>query len=96
MNKILARLNRKSEDETYWFDMWFADKQSIINTMISNMQADLDAGYDYFGNSINKQKKDIDNYKKKFDEEVEMLKSKSPKETEHWCKLDMKKRGAIS
>lgn len=86
---------KEIEDTSYWFDLWYEDKEGILNTMLKNMRADLDAGYDYFGKSITQQREDIDNYKKKFDEEVEMLKNKTPKETEHWCKLDLKKRGAI-
>ena len=88
-------MKRLSNDETYWFDLWYEDKQSMLNTMISNMVNDLNAGYDYFGNSIIKQQQNIESYKQQFDDEIEMLKNKTPKETEHWCKLDLKKRGAI-
>ena len=45
-------------DRNDWFELWFEDKQCMINIMICNMQADLDAGYDYFGNSIRKQRED--------------------------------------
>ena len=87
---------RRLMASTEYFDMWFADKQSMINTMIKNMCADLDAGYDYFGKSITQQQQDIAAYKAKFDEELDKLKTMSEKEVEHWCKLDMKKRGVIS
>lgn len=39
-------------DRNDWFDIWFADKQGMIDCMTRNMAADLEAGYDYFGNSI--------------------------------------------
>ena len=35
-----------------WFEMWHLDKEVILNTMVRNMTADLECGYDYFGKSI--------------------------------------------
>lgn len=78
-----------------WFDIWFADKQSILDTMIKNMQSDLEAGYDPNGASIVRQQCEINLYKNQFDSEIEMLKEKDSKAAAHWCRLDMKKRGAI-
>lgn len=78
-----------------WFEIWFSDKVIVLEIMIKNMSADLAAGYSYFGNSIVSQRKEIDEYKRKFDEQVEKLKEMDPKQAEHWCYLDLKKRGAI-
>ena len=78
-----------------WFDLWFDDKQSILDTMIRNMVSDLDAGYDYFGACITRQQAEINLYKVNFDRDVEMLKNMKEKEAEKWCYYDLKKRGAI-
>lgn len=79
----------------YWFTMWYEDKKSIINTMAKNIAADLEAGYNPLGQSITKQRAEMDEYIKIFDAEVELLKEFTPRQCEHWCKLDMLKRGVI-
>ena len=79
-----------------WLELWFADKQSVIETMIRNMNDDLSAGYDYFGNCIKSQRTEIDEYKKQFDTEIERLQEMDEKKAERWCYMDLKKRGAIS
>lgn len=79
-----------------WFEMWFADKQSIVETMVRNMVADLDAGYDYFGKSITEQREAIAEYQANFDNEVNKLKEMDEGKANRWCYIDMKKRGAIS
>lgn len=89
--EVMARIT----DSNDWFGIWFEDKKSIINTMIKNMAADLDAGYNYFGTCIRKQQEDIETYKAKFDEEMDMFKSMEEKEVNRWCFYDLKKRGAI-
>ena len=78
-----------------WFEMWFQDKQSILDTMIKNMVSDLDAGYNYFGANIAVQQAEINLYKVNFDKDVEMLKNMKEKEANRWCYLDLKKRGSI-
>ena len=79
----------------YWFTMWYEDKKSIINTMAKNIAADLEAGYNPLGQSITKQRAEMDEYIKIFDAEVELLKEFTPRQAERWCKLDLLKRGAI-
>lgn len=87
----MARFN-KNED---YFEMWFEDKNAILNTMVRNLQADLEAGYDYFGNSVTNQRKAIEEYKEKFDNETDTFKTMSIEDANRWCFYDMKKRGAI-
>lgn len=82
-------------DRNDWFELWFSDKQCMVETMVKNMQADLNAGYDYFGNSIRKQMKQIDEYKAEFDKQLDEFKTMEEKEVNRWCFYDMKKRGAI-
>lgn len=79
-----------------WFEIWFEDKQSILNTMIRNMASDLENGYDYFGNSITKQRKEIDEYKAQFDEEMKGFRTMEESKIQHWCYYDLKRRGAIN
>lgn len=82
-------------DSNNWFDIWFEDKKSIISTMLKNMTDDLNAGYDYFGKSIQDQKEQIASYEKKFNEELDMFKTMEDKQVNRWCFYDMKKRGVI-
>ena len=82
-------------DRDDWFDIWFEDKQSMIDIMVSNMTSDLENGYDYFGKSITDQRQMIDEYKQEFDRIMEMFKTMTEKEVNRWCFYDLKKRGAI-
>ena len=79
-----------------YFDMWFTDKQEVLSTMVKNMQADLDTGYNYFGNSIAKQRETIDRYKKDFDVQMERFYSMDIDKVGKWCYYDMKRRGVIA
>lgn len=78
-----------------WFDMWYSDKQSMLDTMVRNMQADLDCGYDYFGKSITSQREMINEYKKNFDAQMDKFKEMEDTAVNRWCYYDMKKRGVI-
>lgn len=78
-----------------WFEMWFDDKRSILETMIRNLTSDLEAGYDPHGMCIGRQQCLIGMYKNQFDQEVDMLKNMTEVQANHWCRLDLKKRGAI-
>lgn len=79
-----------------WFEIWFDDKTSIIDTMLRNMQSDLNAGYSYYGKSITDQRFMIAEYKARFELDVEKLKEMDPNKVQHWCYIDLKKRGAIA
>ena len=83
-------------DRNDWFDIWFTDKQGMIDCMIRNMAADLEAGYDYFGNSIRSQREAIETYKAEFDRQVDEFKMMDEKQVNRWCFYDMKKRGVIA
>lgn len=78
-----------------WFEIWECDKQSVLDTMIRNMTADLDAGYDYFGQSITNQRAMIEDYKKSIDDAYDSFKYMDEDEVNRWCFYDLKKRGAI-
>lgn len=82
-------------DRDDWFEIWFSDKESMIEVMVKNMASDLENGYDYFGKSIRQQREMIDTYKAKFDEEIEHLKTLDDRQINRWCFIDLKKRGAI-
>lgn len=78
-----------------WFEVWHEDKSSMLDTMVKNMQADLNAGYDYFGQSIQNQRLAIDTYKRLFDQELDMFADMDEKQVNRWCYYDMVKRGVI-
>lgn len=88
----MARINERED----WFELWFDDRQSIVETMVRNMTADLNAGYSYFGNCITKQKQDIEAYKQETDNCMDMFKGMDEKQVSRWCYYDLKKRGAIA
>lgn len=83
-------------DRNDWFELWYEDKQSIMDTMVKNMVADLNAGYDYFGKSIQDQKQEIKNYKSEFDKQMAELAIMDEKTANRWCFYDLKRRGAIT
>lgn len=83
-------------DRDDWFEVWFEDRESILNTMVRNMAADLNAGYDYFGQSITRQKKEIAEYKEQTDKTLDMFKDMDEKEVNRWCYYELKKHGAIA
>jgi hypothetical protein len=85
-----------AKTEINWIDIWFEDKQSMLEIMRHNMADDLDAGYDPNGHSIRRQVVDIEDYQAKFDREADMLKNMEPAKAKHWCYIDLKKRGAIA
>lgn len=89
-------MTAKITDRNDWFDLWYEDKQVMIATMTRNMAADLAAGYDYFGNSITGQRREIERYKAQFDAEIDAFKSMDETAVNRWCFYDLKKRGAIS
>ena len=82
--------------ETKWFEIWFDDKQAMIETMARNIQSDLDAGYNYYGRSITLQRFDLSEYKAKFELQIDEFKKMTDSEVNRWCYYDLKKRGAIS
>lgn len=82
-------------ERTDWFEIWCEDKQNILNTMARNMAADLEAGYDFFGNSIQRQIRDMEDYKKAFDSEMDKIAEMDPARVNHYCYVKLKKAGAI-
>lgn len=80
-----------------WFEMWMADKTCMVETMMRNMAADLEAGYNPMGACIRGQQEDIRKYQEQFDKEIDHLKEMTDeKHIERWCYLDLRKRGAIA
>ena len=88
----MARLTDRND----WFDVWFEDRESILSTMVRNMTSDLNAGYDYFGQSITKQKQEIAEYKAQTDKTLDMFKDMDEKAVNRWCFYELKKHGAIA
>ena len=78
-----------------WFELWKADREGMLNTMIRNMVADLSCGYDYYGRSITRQREEIDAFKKTFDADMDKLGNMEPNRVQHWCYMRLLKLGAI-
>lgn len=81
---------------TKWFDMWYEDKKSLLETMIRNMVADIEAGYNPLGQNIKNQRNMIDRYEDEMNFQLEKLAEKDEKAAERWCYIDLKRRGAIA
>ena len=78
-----------------WFELWRMDREGMLDTMIRNMQADLAAGYDYFGACIKRQREEIEAFKKAFDADMDKLGDMEPNRVQHWCYMRLVKLGAI-
>lgn len=78
-----------------WFEIWVEDKRNILNTMARNMAADLEAGYDYYGKSIQMQIKEMDEYKAKFDADLDKVAEMDDNKVQKWCYIQLLKAGAI-
>lgn len=78
-----------------WFELWVADKKSILETMARNMAADLEAGYDYYGKSIQTQIREMDEYKAKFDADLDKVAEMDDNKVQKWCYIQLLKAGAI-
>ena len=79
-----------------WFEIWKADKESMMNTMVRNMQSDLDAGYNYFGKSITAQRENLERYKEQYDADLDHIAEMEPAKVQHWCYIKLLKAGAIA
>lgn len=82
-------------DAAEWFTIWLEDKRSLLATMVRNLSADLDAGYDCFGNSVRRQREEIEAFRVKFEAEMDGFNGMTPEAINHWCYKDLKRRGAI-
>lgn len=82
-------------DRDDWFELWFEDKKSILETMSRNMADDLEIGYNFFGGSIQQQISAMTEYKNQMDAELDSFKAMDEKQVSRWCFYDLKKRGVI-
>lgn len=85
-----------SYDKTLdYFIMWCEDKQSIMETMARNMAADLDAGYKFFGDSIQRQIRELNAYRDAYNAELDKIAELDPSRVNHYCYVKLVKAGAI-
>lgn len=78
-----------------WQELYVADKESIIETMVRNMQADLAAGYNPKGRCILNQIEAIAAYRAEYEAELVHLGEITEAQAERWCYYNLKRRGAI-
>lgn len=78
-----------------YFEMWYADKMSMVKTMEENVRNDLECGYNPDGYLIIKQYEAINNYEEDIREALEDFKHMDEKAIERWCKFDLLERGVI-
>lgn len=82
-------------DKIDFVALWIDDKQSIIETMLKNMNADINAGYDPHGANIEKQRAAIREYVAAYNAELMKIADKTPQAAARFCKFDLIRRGAI-
>lgn len=83
------------DKEIDWFVMWCEDKQSIMETMERNMASDLDAGYKFFGESIQRQIRELTAYRDAYNAELDKIAEMDPSRVNHYCYVKLVKAGAI-
>lgn len=79
-----------------YVELWADDYESIIETAVRNMQDDLKCGYDPNGCSILHSRAVIAELEAKYENGLDHISTMTEKQAQKWCKLDMKRRGAIS
>lgn len=82
-------------DRDDWFILWREDKESMIEIMSANLNADLEAGYTNSSKAIIDQRETMRNYTQQFNAEIDMFKTMDEKSVNRWCFYDLVKRGAI-
>ena len=78
-----------------WFELWRQDRECIIDTMIRNMNADIDCGYDPNGKCITEQREEINRVKAEYDADMDKLGEMDANKVQHWCYIRLLKIGAI-
>lgn len=79
-----------------WQEIFIMDKESMIETMVRNIQSDLAAGYNIHGACIRAQREAIESYVAQFHAELDKLGEMTEAQAERWCYYNLKKRGVIS
>lgn len=85
----------KLKDRNDWFELWLEDKKAMLETMTRNIAADLSAGYDFYGRSIQRSLAEMDSYKAEYESALEKFKDMEESAVNRWCFYDLLKRGAI-
>lgn len=83
-------------DRDDWFDVWIEERCSMQETMLRNMHADIDAGWSFWGECVQKQMNDLDKLVEDYEKTMDMFKTMEDKDVNRWCFYDLKKRGAIA
>lgn len=78
-----------------YFEMWREDRQTILCIMFRNMNADLCAGYNPFGPSITRQMRQIDEFRKQYDDNMKALREKTEEQANRWCYVELLRTGVI-
>ena len=79
-----------------WFNIWYDDKHSVLDTMYRNIMDDIAVGYDPDGECIRKQKAELDQYEENFWNEFDKLIMMDDNNIQRWCYRDLVKRGVIA
>ena len=78
-----------------WFTLWRADRESMIETMVRNMQADIACGYNPNGACITRQREEIARTQAEYEADLDRLGDMELKRVQHWCYMRLVKLGAI-
>lgn len=78
-----------------WRDMWIADKRGSLATMLRNIAADLDAGYNPIGDNVRRQIEDATAYRHAVDRREREIEYLPSDKRERAYYNDLIKTGAI-
>ena len=79
-----------------WLEIWVQDIESIIYTMKRNLQADLDCGYNPEGDCVKRQQAEITLKELDYNDTMKRFRFMTEKEINHFCRIDLRRRGAIA
>ena len=78
-----------------WLQLWVEDKESLLATMASNVAADLTAGWSVYGEGVQRQLRELSDYRDEYKETLDSFKQLCPEQVARWCFYDLLKQGAI-
>ena len=79
-----------------YFELLIEDRNMILNAMIANKDADIQAGYNPYGANIAKQLVNISDFKYSMQKEIEKIGMMDPKKANWYCYTTLVKNGAIT
>lgn len=88
-------MSTKTKVKIDYVEMWHDDKNCVIKTMVRNMNADMQAGYDWLSMAIQEQLATITTYTVEYKKQSRALEFMTNNDAQKWCKRDLIRSGTI-